>query len=508
MSRFNAAAENSRRTVNEEGAVAYIGLDPEQQLYSVTACNLLENTFYKKTDKTIATILDLIPKCDPLFVANLAVYLRKDMYLRSVPLVLLVGLAINNKLTPSMVSRVISRADEIKELLAAWQGINGKGSDNIRKIPNALKKGISESFSKFNSYQFRKYDKQSKEKITFKDVLCLCHPKPRTGEESAVYKQILEDNLDPITTWEVDISAAGSDPKAKKEAWENLLDTNSIPYMAALRNIKNMLKAGISEAHIQKLLSLLGNEEQILRSKQFPFRWYSAFARLMEERDPEFQLNMNRFQEVFEKALVISIDNIPDMGRLKKEATLIACDVSGSMNQELSKNSSIRLVDVGILLGRMLAKKCGKVITGVFGTDFSVAPFGNQIIGGVQLPSVGLATYGYKIFDWLLQTNLHIDNVMLFSDNQIYQDLNIGYDYYGNKLNSGNRSQFEKSWNAYKRINPTAKIYMFDLSNYSTFPIDLMQRDIYMVTGWSSNIFLVLGGLESWKSLKQHILSM
>jgi hypothetical protein len=156
----------------------------------------------------------------------------------------------------------------------------------------------------------------------------------------------------------------------------------------------------------------------------------------------------------------------------------------------------------------MLAKKCGKVITGVFGTDFSVAPFGNQIIGGVQLPSVGLATYGYKVIDWLTKSNLHVDNVMFFSDNQIYSDLRIGYDYFGNQQNNGNRSQFEKSWNVYKRINPTAKIYMFDLSNYSTFPIDLMQRDIYMVTGWSPQIFQTLGGLDDWKKCKQHILSM
>jgi hypothetical protein len=156
----------------------------------------------------------------------------------------------------------------------------------------------------------------------------------------------------------------------------------------------------------------------------------------------------------------------------------------------------------------MLAKKCGKVITGVFGNDWAPASFGNQIIGGVQLPSVGLATYGYKVIDWLTKSNLHVDNVMFFSDNQIYSDLNIGYDYYGNKLNSGNRSQFEKSWNAYKRINPTAKIYMFDLSSYGTYPIDLLTKDVYMVSGWSSNIFSVLGGLESWKSLKQHILSM
>jgi 60 kDa SS-A/Ro ribonucleoprotein len=508
MSRFNEVAENQRRTVNEEGAVAYIGLDPEQQLYSVTACNLLQDTFYKKTDQTIATILDLIPKCDTQFVANLAVYLRKEMYLRSVPLILLVGLALNGKLTSSMVSRVVSRADEIKELLAAWQSL--KGNPDLKKIPNALKKGIAESFSKFNSYQFRKYDKQGKEKITFKDVLCICHPKPRTGEESSVYKQILNDALDPITTWEVDISAVGSDLAAKRAAWENLLDTNSIPYMAALRNIKNMLKAGISEEHVQKLIKLLGNEQHILKSKQFPFRWYSAFARLMEERDPEIQMNMNRFQEVFEKALIISIDNIPGIGDLKKEATLIACDVSGSMNDPLSKNSSIRLIDVGILLGRMLAKKCGKVITGVFGNDWSPAPFGNQIIGGVQLPSVGLSTYGHKVLDWLISGNLHVDNVMFFSDSQVYSDLGLGrYNrFYGARDPQSNRSAFERSWNRYKQLNPTAKIYMFDLSSYGTYPIDLLSRDVYMVSGWSPNIFHVLSGLDSWGALKRHIMGM
>ena len=68
MSRFNAVAQNPRRTTNEEGAVAYIGLDPEQQLYSITACNLITNSFYKSSDQHQAAILDLVPKCDPEFV--------------------------------------------------------------------------------------------------------------------------------------------------------------------------------------------------------------------------------------------------------------------------------------------------------------------------------------------------------------------------------------------------------------------------------------------------------
>jgi hypothetical protein len=49
---------------------------------------------------------------------------------------------------------------------------------------------------------------------------------------------------------------------------------------------------------------------------------------------------------------------------------------------------------------------------------------------------------------------------------------------------------------------------MFDLSSYGTYPVDLFSKNVYMVTGWSPNIFQTLGGLDSWKSLKQHILSM
>jgi hypothetical protein len=49
---------------------------------------------------------------------------------------------------------------------------------------------------------------------------------------------------------------------------------------------------------------------------------------------------------------------------------------------------------------------------------------------------------------------------------------------------------------------------MFDLSSYGTYPIDIMQKDVYMVSGWSPNIFHVLGGLDSWKALKRHIMGM
>jgi hypothetical protein len=507
MSRFNQTAVNPRRTTNEEGAVAYVGLDPEQQLYSITACNLLTNSFYKTKDQHQAAILDLVPKCDPLFVAKLAIYLRKEMYLRTAPIVLLVALALNKKLESWMVYETISRADEIKELLAAWQSFSGKS--NLKKMPNSLKKGIAEAFNKFDGYHFRKYNKQGKEGITFKDAMYISHPKPKTAEKSEVFKKILEDKLDPIETWETEISAAGSDPLAKKQAWEALLANNKIPYMAALRNIRNMLQANISEESIQKLLSLLGNEEYILKSKQFPFRWYAAYHELAKSIDNNVRMNLGRFQEVFEKALVISVNNIPGIEKLKDEASLIACDVSGSMNSALSDKSSMSLMDVGVLLGRLLSKKCGRVITGVFGDNWAPVSFGLNVIGTQNLPSVGLSTMGYKVLDWLTKNNLQVDNVMFFSDMQVYSDLGLINSYWGGRDPRGNanRSQFEKSWNAYLKVNPRAKVYMFDLSSYGTYPVDLLASNIYMVSGWSTSIFRVLQGLQTWKQQKRDIIS-
>lgn len=504
MSRFNSMATNTRRTVNYEGEVAYYGLDPEQQLYAHTSCNLLQDGFYSSKDKNIETILNLIPKCDTLFVAKLAEYLRHEMYLRSTPMVLLAALGLDGKLSADMIPPVVSRADEIKELLGAWQALSKKPS--LKKIPNALKKGIAECFNKFDGYHFKKYNKQGREAISFKDAVYLTHPKPTSKEKSDLFKKILEDNLDPIVTWEVDISAAGSDPNKKREAWENLILTHRLPYMAALRNIRNILKAQVSDKAISELLAFLGNKEQILKSKQFPFRWYSACKMINVDPDPNIRLHINSVNRTLEEAITIAIDNIPGIDRLRSESSLIACDVSGSMQTPLSDKSSIDLIEVGILLGKMINKVSDKTITGVFGNDWAPISFGTTALDSVHYPHVGLSTHGHKVINWLTHNKIHVDNVMFFSDSQIYSDLGIHtHGAYSMGDRRASRSAFEQAWNAYKQFNPSSKIYMFDLSSYGTTPIDLMQKDVYMMCGWSSNIFKVLGGLQEWKTLKNYI---
>ncbi|CAK6973113.1 LOW QUALITY PROTEIN: telomerase protein component 1 [Scomber scombrus] len=79
-------------------------------------------------------------------------------------------------------------------------------------------------------------------------------------------------------TWERLLSQEGN----KAATWEKLIDNKSVPFMAMLRNLRNMITQGISEAHHQKILSRLTNKKAVIQSRQFPFRFLAAYKVIME----------------------------------------------------------------------------------------------------------------------------------------------------------------------------------------------------------------------------------
>lgn len=79
-------------------------------------------------------------------------------------------------------------------------------------------------------------------------------------------------------TWERLLSREGN----KAQTWEKLIDNNSLPFMAMLRNLRNMIVTGISEAHHKKILSKLTNKRAVIQSRQFPIRFLAAYKVIME----------------------------------------------------------------------------------------------------------------------------------------------------------------------------------------------------------------------------------
>lgn len=57
--------------------------------------------------------------------------------------------------------------------------------------------------------------------------------------------------------------------------------------MAMLRNLRNMIKAGVSEKHNRWIIRKLTDEGAVIHSRQFPFRFFSAYE-VLDDLEKEF----------------------------------------------------------------------------------------------------------------------------------------------------------------------------------------------------------------------------
>lgn len=283
-------------TTNHEGALAW-RMTPEWELYTTVVTTMgVEDKFYESGEERVRRIADLVRKVEPEFVAQLAVYTREEMHLRSVPLLLLVELDCchqGDTLVSKAVGRTIQRADEITELLMCYLWRTGK--PDLSGLSNQLRKGLAEAFNKFDEYQFAKYNRKNR-KVTLRDALALVHPKPKDDRQADIFRKIKSDTLETPVTWETELSAVGQrhfdseeeKEEAKREVWRKLVQSHRLGYMATLRNLRNMLKLGMDEETIQMVCNYISNPEAVRKSKQLPFRFLSAFLELTTPKSEDF----------------------------------------------------------------------------------------------------------------------------------------------------------------------------------------------------------------------------
>src|SRR5215467_8625637 len=240
MARLNLLNLNSMRT--HEGGPAR-NISAELQLRrSVLACLLWESQFYEDGVEIAGRIAELVPKVAAEKVAALAVEAREQMKLRHAPLLLVREMArhaTHRALVSETLGQVIQRADELAEFIAIYW------KDGRVPLSGQVKKGLAAAFPKFDEYQLAKYDRGGP--IKLRDVLFLCHAKPRDEAQAAVWKKLVSGTLTTPDTWEVALSS-GAD---KREAWERLLRENKLGALALLRNLRNIREAGVQEELVQ-----------------------------------------------------------------------------------------------------------------------------------------------------------------------------------------------------------------------------------------------------------------
>lgn len=322
MARLNTLNLNAAPRSHEGAPARHIS--PEMQLRrSVLACLLWESQFYEDGVEIAGRIAELVPKVAAEKVAALAVEAREQSKLRHVPLLLVREMArhkTHRAAVSDTLARVIQRADELAEFVAVYW------KDGRVPLSGQVKKGLAAAFPKFDEYQLAKYDRGGP--IKLRDVLFLCHAKPRDEAQAAVWKRLIWGRLTTPDTWEVALSS-GAD---KREAWERLLREQKLGALALLRNLRNMLEAGVDEPLVLNAL------REMSAARVLPFRFLAA-AR-----------HAPRWEEALEQAMLKSLasaDKLP--GR-----TIALVDVSGSMTAPLSRRSEMQRTDAAYGLAVLL----------------------------------------------------------------------------------------------------------------------------------------------------------
>lgn len=447
---------------------------------------------------------------NPRDLLALALWARTDMNIRTTPQVLLAIAAAEPKTKPYVrmyAPRIIQRADELRQVFAAYMALYAKGigaGARGQKLPNSLKKGLADAFGKFSPSQLMKYD--STVRPTFRDVLrmidrgkdrALSQPLYKylvTGEltdptvlpevaarKALASKKTLDDEARALiksshATWEVVLSQFGN----SRGAWEAVLP--SMGYMALLRNLRNFVEAGMDLAPIA---ARLADRDEVLRSRQLPFRFYSAHQAVCSA--PKRNAALLR---ALEDALSHAVGSLPRLPGV----TVIASDNSGSMSSKVSAKSTVSYANAANLLAAMAMRLSddGRVV--VFGESakaVAVTP-AMGLIEAMELQAktdVGHSTNAHKAVDLLMTASLgkpfHADRIIIFSDMQCYDA-------------SGTGASLAQSVRKYReQVNPNVFVHSVDLAAHGKSAVDPRDPRTNVVSGFSEKVLATVLDFES-----------
>lgn len=468
MSKFNETVTD--KTVNKEGLPAY-KLDAKTNLtFKVLTSFYGEDKFYGDNSDELVELAKEVSKSDPKFVANLALYARKEFNMRSVSHVLTVILAntLEGKpLVRQLLNDVILRVDDMTEILACQLEMFGK------PIPNSMKKGLADSLSKFDEYQFAKYKGKNKA-VKLKDILGLTRPKPKDSVQDELFGKIKNDTLETPYTWETELSAKGNNA----ETWEGLIDSKKLPYMASLRNIRNVVKANPS--NIDDFFSYIENPVAIKNSKQLPFRFLSAYLSNKNES--------SKVLGVIENALDISVENVETI----KGKTAWFADTSGSMNSNISRKSDVTCSDISGLLASIGNKISEDAYVFTFDTKVnkaSVSTNDSVLSSFKSLRFTGGGTDVGATVRYLNDNKIYVDRIVILSDNENNASLSGCWSYFS-------RTNLMEEINKYRKdINPNVWVHLVDLQGYGT--VQAKGEKINLITGWSEKLLQFIPLVET-----------
>lgn len=480
-------------TVNRCGFAAY-SLDDEIKLLALLNSTKLEPQFYRTEGEVMKEVCDLVEKIalkDPYLVAQMIVWSRcKGEGMRSV-----------NHLAAAKLSAFIGGEEWGKRFFSAWNKKEQRGGCIFRmddmseilnifsalnksKLTNAMKKGFASVLETSSSYSLLKYKK------SVINVMNLVHPNSSASVAEVEWEGNRVKTLDAIKkkyhisadTWESAQSEAGqivaeavkdgklSEEEAKqildtaKEAnWLELLVSKKLGILAALRNIRNILKVTIDPQVIEELYTLLTDTNKIKEGKIMPYQFDIAWQ-IVRDQCQNYDAQP-RILLALQKGY---IDSIPNLKEALPGKTCVMVDTSGSMWDRCvdpSRRTTISstAANKAGLIAATIAKACPDTTILRFGstaefvkidTKKNVFALGQDIVS-INLGGTAIST----AFDLIRQNKLSFDRIILLSDNECNAKSWDGLDW------------VTDSYKNYIREVCSPYVYCVDLCAYGTKPL-------------------------------------
>lgn len=397
---------------------------------------------------------------------------------------------------------VMSRADEPACQLSCWLYLHNNKKNGI---PSVLKRSWGDRISSMNAYQINKYKNAESGLI---NTVRICHAKGELVGE--LMKTGSVKVTDEEKTWE-NLHSAG---KTFREIFHSI----KLPHMALLRNLRNIMKeipdtSAESRQYATEVLDKL--KQGVLKGKQFPFRYYTAYN-ILKNEDTPFK---NLVLDALEQCIEISLNNMPKL----KGKTMCLSDNSGSAWGAIpSEYGSVTIAEIDNLSSVIAAKLSDEGKVGLFGDDLKTLDISkNQ--GVLEIASkldhrveneVGGATENgiWLFFKRAIENKEVYDNIFIFSDQQAGHGglYGIGYSYLIDGVDFG-----IKQGHTYvdvmallreyrKKVNPKVNFLTVQTAGYNNAVIPEYVYRGAVLTGWTGKEVLFASELiRQWDEIER-----
>ncbi|OWK09250.1 TEP1 [Cervus elaphus hippelaphus] len=288
------------------------------------------------TQAFLLKVCSEVAQFEPEFILKASLYARQQLNVRDVAnkvLAIAAFLPLCRPYLRQYFCAIVQLPSDWIQVARFYQLLSREREDCLAPLPACLRAAMRDKFSQFDEYQLAKYNprkhrakRRSRRPPRPPVSLCLnpdafemmfslvCSRYPSNLQ--AFYRSHLPGPWDSSRagkrmklarpeTWERELSLRGN----KATVWEELIDSGKLPFMAMLRNLRNLLRAGISARHHELVLQRLQHavRKTVIHSRQFPFRFLNAHDSIndleaqLEKKELPFPSNTQLIKQIIIK---------------------------------------------------------------------------------------------------------------------------------------------------------------------------------------------------------------